>query len=162
MQGNISRRDLIKKSAVAGGVVWAAPTLLAQPASASHGSHCAVRCQSYCRVKLEPGSGGNYNPSQNCESSPTAGGFQCVTTIPGDAPATTCCPGTGTYTVTGNSATSVTITVTNPLCKLVAFRVKQGNLEGGCGEGTISANCDSGTYTGETSHIEFTICCQTS
>lgn len=34
--GGLSRRDLITRTAVAGGLIWAAPVLLASPASAAH------------------------------------------------------------------------------------------------------------------------------
>ncbi|HEV2068514.1 MAG TPA: twin-arginine translocation signal domain-containing protein [Acidimicrobiales bacterium] len=34
--GGLSRRDLITRTAVAGGLMWAAPVLLASPASATH------------------------------------------------------------------------------------------------------------------------------
>jgi hypothetical protein len=48
----VSRRDLIKKAAVAGGAVWIAPTVLASTASANQG--CPVgSCPVYHRVKLD-------------------------------------------------------------------------------------------------------------
>lgn len=155
MQGNISRRDLIKKSAVAGGVVWAAPTLLAQPAFASHGSHCGVDpCQNYCRVKIDP-TGGTYAGGV-CETGAASGGFFCVTTVPD--PQVTCCPGTGLFTVTGTAASGFTITVTSTLCKLVSAFAKQGQ---DCIPVTVT-NCAVATFTGESSHLEFLICCRTS
>jgi hypothetical protein len=38
---NLSRRDLIKKSVVAGGIAWVAPTVLASPAFAANNCNCA-------------------------------------------------------------------------------------------------------------------------
>ncbi len=38
--GSLSRRDMIAKSAVATGLVWAAPTLLSSPAGATTGCTC--------------------------------------------------------------------------------------------------------------------------
>lgn len=66
----ISRRDLIKKSAVAGGIIWAAPVLMSSPALADHSPDCGPGC-SECHdgqivyAKFAPG-GSSPNPGSNC------------------------------------------------------------------------------------------------
>lgn len=53
-RGGISRRDLIRRGAVVGGVVWAAPVVqsLAAPASAAEGSPSGGECTNYFRFKF--------------------------------------------------------------------------------------------------------------
>jgi len=53
----LSRRDVLKRSAVVGGLVWIAPTILAGPASAT-----VVTCPANRRYAIKHGS-----PNQGCE-----------------------------------------------------------------------------------------------
>jgi len=84
----LSRRDLIKRSAVAGGLVWATPMVLARPASAEH---CpSGSCPVYYTVKITPnltgeegatGNDGKWGPF-DCSNLRIDGAMQCTFTPP--------------------------------------------------------------------------------
>ena len=52
--GGLSRRDLIAKSVVAGGLVWAAPTLMSTPAGATGGCSCIGGVKTTIKIPSEP------------------------------------------------------------------------------------------------------------
>jgi hypothetical protein len=72
----LSRRDLIKRSAVVGGVAWAAPTILSSLSSPA-AAHTATCCSGPNVFRLKSG--------DNCATTPTCstgvGAQDCLTTV---------------------------------------------------------------------------------
>jgi hypothetical protein len=65
----ISRRDLIKRSAIAGGIVWVAPAVLAQPAAAATTYLGCTNCPTgrlYFLRQTNTGECTNSNPVNSC------------------------------------------------------------------------------------------------
>ncbi len=76
---NLSRRDLIKKSVIAGGVAWVAPTVLASPAYAANGCNCADNTFFGLKFNNDANScqGPGTNPSKgNCGASAGLSNFR--------------------------------------------------------------------------------------
>ena len=70
---NLNRRELIKKSVIAGGVAWVAPTVLANPAHATHVCNCAHNAFFGLKRNNQQGGGtgaceapGNNDSAGNC------------------------------------------------------------------------------------------------
>src|SRR5688500_17293650 len=55
MQTSVTRRDLLKRSAIAGALIWAAPVIVAQPAGATHECGSCTGCNRLYGIKYEPG-----------------------------------------------------------------------------------------------------------
>ncbi len=117
MSEGMSRRDLIKASAVAGAAAWTAPVIidsLASPAAAATG--CAFAC-SATYVFYKVGSTVFYSGYQNatgtacnsCKTENQAGG------ISADVPCQTCTVGTDTYSFWGGQTSGGTCTTSEPL-----------------------------------------------
>lgn len=111
----VSRRELIKKSVVAGGLVWAAPAVLAGPAAADHS--CA-HCEFLFGIKWErPGSCGTL-PS--CLPADTGGGAgNCLSGPAGGH--TGFVDGCCLTTTTAVSCTVNGVTQNEPYVKLICY-----------------------------------------
>lgn len=111
--GGVSRRDLIKKSVVAGGLVWATPTLLATPAGAEHSCE---HCNFLFGIKFtRPGSCGGTAPC----SAPgtTASPGNCLASAGHTGFADGCC----LLTTTAVSCTVGGVTETHPYVELICY-----------------------------------------
>lgn len=84
--GGVSRRDLLKKGAVAGGIVWTAPLIMSDVAGAQTSAGSPAGCTTFYRAKW------NRNPSdtgwQTCETG--FGAQDCLGTA--GATYTSACP----------------------------------------------------------------------
>lgn len=78
-RGGISRRDLIKGSVVAGGLVWAAPVLVSSPAAASHLCACNNGIQTTIKLPSNPTS--SVNCGVQCISAHEGINFPCLTCL---------------------------------------------------------------------------------
>lgn len=73
-RSGLSRRDLIKGSVVAGGLVWAAPGLMSSPASAQTGCPCVGGVQTTVKIPSSPSA----NCGVSCLSSRANFNFPCL------------------------------------------------------------------------------------
>ena len=166
----VSRRELLKKSALAGGAVWVAPVILASSAGATGSSCPKGSCPTYHRVKFD----NNEQPVANATNTGVecgafvdlSGGGQCPLPAPaGTIVATTCAQFNSHVLVVDDIAPGNSITITlKPGYQFVAGFSKKGGPVGGqhCpgsqgGPASISSNCRTATF-GPNSHIEFLYC----
>jgi hypothetical protein len=145
----ISRRDLIKTSVVAGGVVWVAPTLLARPAGA--GVSCDCPAGHLFAIKTENAKTGttctfDFGPAQfDCIDVTGATSAQCLIDSGDLIPPNSCPDGQNTHVYQLGAG--------------VQFCA--GGAKGGCVE-----NCGTTTVVGNTvtithqclSHSEILVC----
>jgi hypothetical protein len=165
----ISRRDLIKKGAVAGGIVWTAPLILSDTAGATYvGS--IEDCQHYYWCK--------YAADDTNDVITTRDGVpsHCYVIAP---PNNTVGPGyvqgrtyqDGCASVIGVSGRTITLSkhlnndTTEPVIEAVSGYTKSGSGAGSCAAAGVTQNAD-GTWTitfpligaGGFSHVEFAYC----
>ena len=109
----ISRRQIIKRGALAGAVVWAVPVIstFKTPAGAqTTGGSPLCDCFFCARIKFQPAHG----PAVFVLG-------KCVPTVPSDCACMCCCFGLGNCNQCGHSATACTIPVTctpDPTCTI--------------------------------------------
>jgi hypothetical protein len=172
--GEVSRRDLLKKSAVAGGVIWATPMVLSSTAGAQAVTCPQGSCPTYHRIKIDSGeqpvadAGGtgvkcNYFIDLH-------GGGQCALPVPtgGSLVTTTCAQfNAAVKTVEDNPAgfpgNSVKIVLEDGFQFVAGFSKKGAQVgdqqcPGAQGSSAIiTVNCTTAVFR-ENSHIELLYC----
>jgi hypothetical protein len=158
-QDGVTRRRLLMRGAVAGGVVWAAPAITSIGGSAfaaSPGeqdiSFVAIlyRCGSTVfRTKWEVGAGGTL--TQECGTSFQVDG--CSDQLSGQANSQLCGPATATFNAsTGN------LSVNLGTCTLVDFVVKCGDPSDPADQGCQDTNQVQQPNVGDTGTVVFVPC----
>jgi hypothetical protein len=148
--GGISRRDMIKASVIAGGLVWSAPVLLAGRASAAPATCCPSIFETAFAIKFTPGNNQG-NCGATCLDANIAGN---INNLP--CPSLSCLLGGSdpfiTATVTDSSATIVfdenfrviaAAVQTNKYC-LFTYCELTGGLSTAQNSGTANSCDDSG------------------
>lgn len=133
----MNRRDLLKKGAVAGGVVWVAPTVFAEAASAATTYGECVGCPDgkLYGVKNDSSSGEDLVCLPD-EQNPAT----CIT-LPANVECGTCFDGAGLNVTAANGCTTYTL---GPSLEFCAAASKGSNAVG-CTETTVTATKDSET-----------------
>jgi len=152
----MDRRDLLKKSVVAGGIVWAAPTVFASPASAAGVGACP---------DCPPGRlFGLKNDSANSENPTTIGGGATCVTNPGGLGDGTCLVDNG---ITIDASAGTVTFVLSPGIQYCQAAAKGGNNEPdpcAASNTVVQANTPSAGFTTVTvthptlSHSEIIVC----
>lgn len=166
--GDVSRRDLLKKGAVAGGIVWAAPLILSSPAGASYvGSDS--ECTHFYFGKLDTNETNETITPDTCQGS--TNGSTCYASggagfVGGRTYGSAC------ETIIAISGRTITLSKhlnddpTQPEIRAVEGFTKGGTVCGDAGPSGIAQNAD-GTWTitfprrspgGGFSHVEFSFC----
>lgn len=169
----LSRRELLQRSAVAGGIVWATPTLLASAAGAQTTVSCPQgSCPVYHAVKLNTGDE-PLPPKDDLCSTPSpdpgetdyftdasnANGLFCldsdIAAIPDDAElvATSCATFISHVQSITHSGSTDTITL-KPGYQFVAAYSKKS----GCDDATSSTSCSVANFSDDSSHLEILYC----
>lgn len=166
----VSRRDLLKKSAVAGGIVWAAPMILSDTAGATYmGSPEDCKAYYWCKFKTTD-SPPNITTSEGAPSHCYNEGKGGDPDGPGYVAARTY--GSACETVKSVSGNTITLYArlnndpSKPLIQAVSGYTKGGSGANSCAAGGAVKNAD-GTWTitfpattgaGGFSHVEFAFC----
>lgn len=167
--GGVSRRDLLKKGAVAGGIVWAAPLVLSSPAGASYvGSDS--ECTHFYYGKFDTNETAETITPGTCQGS--TNGSTCY--APGGAGyVENRTYGSACATVIAVSGRTLTLSKylnndpTQPEIRAVEGFTKGGTVCGDAGASGVTQNSSDGTWTitfprrspgGGFSHVEFAFC----
>lgn len=168
-RGGLSRRDLIKRGAIIGGVAWSAPIVqgIASPAFAADGSPGGGECTDYFQFKADwNGSGFDFDTDQNAN----------LPKCEGEEPA-----GWGTYPDGSNKIVLTPVVVDGelrsvvvsdnpaaPECEVLILTIKGGSdrsPNGYCETATIAPDSSSATVTAPAggaaiSYVAGIICCE--
>jgi hypothetical protein len=135
----VDRRDFIKRGAIVGGMVWAAPLVqsLGSPAFAQGGTNGDEQCTYYCNFKVEK-VGGIWTfvdcelGEGNCPTSHWALGSECCVVNSGgtasSATGTINNKGTITILFSGTDQSVATISFSSSNCKLLDGDAKAGSI----------------------------------
>lgn len=175
-RSGLSRRELLKRSAVAGGVVWATPTVLASAAGATSTVNCPTgSCPTLHIVKLdnkEQPIPTNANGSQvtcgNFFVDLGDGGSQCQFSTGGYTVSDTTCAQFNSHllklenNVPGYPGNSIRITLKPGYQFVEGFSKKGGPVNGKQCPGEkggpfVRTGCSTATFSAN-SHIEFSYC----
>lgn len=172
--GEVTRRDLLKKSAVAGGLVWAAPMVLGSTASAQAAACPQGSCPTYHQVKVDSGeqpvSDGGTGVKCNYFSDLAGGASQCPFTVPtGGTLVSTSCTQFNSHVLSvedgpaGYPGNSIKITLEPGYQFVAGFSKKGGPVNGAQCPGAsgatavVSNSCRTAIFA-QNSHIELMYC----
>ena len=160
----VSRRDLIKKAAVAGGVAWVAPTVLANPAFAANPCGCSEGANGQLfGIKFQEGSSTCASPGANASGEGNCGAIDGITNFRDG-----CClvtAGIVSAPVYSGGAATITLGPGVSLCKgfskcgpnCLSSSAQVSTTPGDNGTTIVRFDCDSAPQGG-LSHLELFVC----
>lgn len=144
----ISRRTFVKGAAAAGGIAWAAPQILSQPAFAIQ---CPpTTCPAFYQIQIG---------DDGCADAGNAQGVECLSAIDPDGGSVQSGGCTKVFSSSWSESGGEITLVAG--CAIVEAFTKKGSSSGGtleCGALTPTNNCRTVTF-GENSHVELAFCC---
>jgi hypothetical protein len=156
--GGLSRRDALKRIAVAGGVVWAVPVVQTLNMRSAAAQTTSARTECYC-VKWDP------SDSNPCDEDP----HDVCDVCPSDVVSGGCAP--GHFSVVQNADGTWTVTLAPGCTFLEGFAVSKCARDL-CEPAVPNANATAATFfpcpepdpppngSHDISHIDFVFCCE--